>query len=84
MGPSKIKKLLYLKGNNQDTKTEVFTHQSSNKGLISKLYKALVELYKSKTSSHIKNWGEVINRNYFKEETKWLKGTSKCSASQII
>ena len=79
---TEINKWDYLKlrsfCNSKDTVTKVqrqsteweriFTQYPTNKGLISRIYKALVELHKKKTANLIKKWGDEMNRNFPKEE----------------
>ena len=44
---------------------------SSDKGLISRMYKELKHIYKKKTNSPIKEWAKDMNR-YFLKEDIWL------------
>ena len=53
----------------QSTEWErIFTQYPSDKGFISRVYKALVELYKKKTFNPMRKWAEEMNRNFSKEE----------------
>ena len=58
----------------QSTEWErIFTQYPSDKGLISRIYKALVGLYKKKTSNPIRKCGEEMNRNFPTEEIRMAK-----------
>ena len=47
---------------------KIFTNPSSDKGLISKIYKELKKLYTKTLINPIKKWGTELNREFSTEE----------------
>ena len=87
----KIKSFCMAKENSTKLQREptvwenIFANDTSDKGLISKIYKELTRLHSRKTNNPIKKWAKDLNRYFSKEDIQRIQRyMNRCSASVAI
>ena len=85
----KIKSFCMAKENSTKIQREptvwenIFANDTSDKGLISIIYKELIQLHSRKTKNPLKKWAKDLNRHFSKEDIQRVQSHMKRSSASL-